>query len=468
MHMKYIKRLTAIGFLLFLLLFVGYIWLTIYFEKRFLPNTWCNGEYCTGLTVEEANRLLKSQRKNPIILLKDREGNTQLFPLSDIDYNEDYTGSLSRLKKEQKPYLWILAVKHKNDYAVMDEIHYDVEKAKKLWLNSKLLAEENDKEYSVKLIKEDTGYFLYDGLHNRLDKEKAFQYLIDCIDNKKVLAYIDNSFYADIDYDNQQKNIMKLWSKVELYQRASIIYNMGAEEITLSAGELSDFLLRKDGIPAIDSEGYLQIDEEKLSEYIDSLLEEYNTFGKEREFVTTKGDMIQVKGGTYGTLIDRDKELYWLKDALNMIIKENRASVTHDPFYEKEGYVHGKDDIGDTYIEIDMTDQKLYFYREGELFLESDIVTGNLRRKMDTPEGINYIYNKQKNRTLRGPNYASFVKYWMPVKGNIGIHDAGWRDEFGGEIYKTNGSHGCINMPTKNAEILYENTKIGMPVIMYY
>ena len=130
--------------------------------------------------------------------------------------------------------------------------------------------------------------------------------------------------------------------------------------------------------------------------------------------------------------------------------------------------MRGKDDIGSTYVEVDMTAQKLYYYEDGELVLETDVVTGNMRRRMGTPQGVNYVYNKQKNRVLRGPGYASPVSFWMPVKGNIGLHDAGWRSEFGGEIYRTGGSHGCINLPKDMASQLYEAVEVGTPVIMFY
>ena len=100
--------------------------------------------------------------------------------------------------------------------------------------------------------------------------------------------------------------------------------------------------------------------------------------------------------------------------------------------------------------------------------LETDIVTGNTGRRMGTPQGINYIHGKQRNQILRGADYESFVKYWVPVVGNIGIHDASWRGSFGGQIYQTGGSHGCINTPTANMSQLYEMVEVGMPVIMFY
>ena len=134
----------------------------------------------------------------------------------------------------------------------------------------------------------------------------------------------------------------------------------------------------------------------------------------------------------------------------------------------REAYARGENDIGDTYVEINMTKQKLWFYTEGEVEIETPIVTGNMMRRRATPEGVYFVYGKQKNRILRGPGYASHVNYWMPVKGGVGMHDALWRDEFGGEIYKKEGSHGCINLPLEAAESLYDMIEIGVPVVMYY
>ncbi|MBO5551734.1 MAG: L,D-transpeptidase, partial [Lachnospiraceae bacterium] len=102
---------------------------------------------------------------------------------------------------------------------------------------------------------------------------------------------------------------------------------------------------------------------------------------------------------------------------------------------------------GQTYVDINITEQKLTYYQNGVPTLVSEIVTGNESAGHDTPQGTFQVYNKATNRTLRGRGYASFVKYWMPFTGNYGMHDASWRGSFGGEIYKTNGSHGCVNMP---------------------
>ncbi|MDE7006624.1 MAG: L,D-transpeptidase, partial [Lachnospiraceae bacterium] len=177
----------------------------------------------------------------------------------------------------------------------------------------------------------------------------------------------------------------------------------------------------------------------------------------------TRGDIVTVEGGIYGNEIDRKAE----KEYLFAAFLEKRNEI-HVPFYKQMARKQGKDDIGDTYIEVDMTNQMMYYYKDGELTIETPVVTGNTSLRRGTPTGTNYVYNKQKNRVLRGADYASPVKFWIPVKGAIGIHDASWRGKYGGEIYKTNGSHGCINTPLEEVTKLYDMVEIGTPCVMFY
>ena len=55
----------------------------------------------------------------------------------------------------------------------------------------------------------------------------------------------------------------------------------------------------------------------------------------------------------------------------------------------------------------------------------------------------------------------------MPFVYGQGLHDADWQPEFGGDVYKTNGSHGCINLPPDQAEVIYNAIDGGYPIILY-
>ena len=143
-------------------------------------------------------------------------------------------------------------------------------------------------------------------------------------------------------------------------------------------------------------------------------------------------------------------------------------SVEREPVYSQTANSHGENDYGNSYVEINLTSQHLFVYKNGSLVVDSDFVSGNLSKGHGSPTGAFSVTYTTTDAVLRGEDYATPVKYWMPFNGNVGIHDADtWRSEYGGEIYKTSGSHGCVNTPTANAEKIFNTVEIGTPVIVY-
>lgn len=110
--------------------------------------------------------------------------------------------------------------------------------------------------------------------------------------------------------------------------------------------------------------------------------------------------------------------------------------------------------------------------KDGTVVWDAPCVTGNVSKDYTTPAGIYSLTYKEKDRILRGKKldngkyeYESHVDYWMPFNGGIGLHDASWRSKFGGTIYQTSGSHGCVNLPPASAATLYDLLYKGIPVI---
>ena len=124
---------------------------------------------------------------------------------------------------------------------------------------------------------------------------------------------------------------------------------------------------------------------------------------------------------------------------------------------------------GLTYIDISIEKQRVILFENGRKVMERACVTGTPNRERATHYGSFRINYKQRNGILRGSQklYEAFVSYWMPFDGGIGLHDATWRGSFGGNIYKSNGSHGCINLPPAFAKQLYERVTVGMPVYVH-
>lgn len=195
-----------------------------------------------------------------------------------------------------------------------------------------------------------------------------------------------------------------------------------------------------------------------MSDKLNSILDDLNTKGKPFSFVTSKGENIEVKAGLFGDVVNFEEELKFINEKFESLESvEGRV-----PIYENNRGV-----IGGTYIEISIQDQHIWYYKDDALFMDSDCVTGTENRR-DTPTGAYYIINKVSGIYLIGADYKTWVDRWMAVTWDgIGLHDASWRNKFGGTIFKTNGSHGCINLPTDFILALFDTIELNTPVIIY-
>lgn len=454
-----------------LLAFLGYFLLAFYYRTGFSLNTWINGIYCTGKSVEEVNSELLLQTKAPIIQITDKDGRTYRIDLKDAGYEADYLTALNRYMQEQNPYLWPDNITLHRNHDLQPIETYDVDALREIFYRLEPVASQMNRAVEFSLSRnEEEGWVLKDGLHGRLDAKKAFEAMVAKVDaGQREISLEELGGYYDIPLTKEQEELQALYEKASAFQKWNVIYDMGTEEYLWSPGQMAYFIeADQDGLPLLDNNEQVVLNKDAVKQAVEAWADTYDTYGKPHKFMSTRGEEILIDGGTYGNLLNRKKETAFLTD--NLLKEELRTGEKqyHVPEYDKMARLQGRNDIGDTYVEVDMALQKLYYYEEGELIIECDIVTGDMAKKRSTPEGVNFVYSKQKNRILRGPGYADFVKYWMPVNGNIGLHDADWRSEFGGSIYLKDGSHGCVNMPDDAIKELYEKADIGLPVVMFY
>lgn len=131
-----------------------------------------------------------------------------------------------------------------------------------------------------------------------------------------------------------------------------------------------------------------------------------------------------------------------------------------------EGYVESKNlsQLGKTYIEVDISEQKLKYYKNGKKFLSTPVVTG--KDSTPTVTGLFKVYAKNTNYTMVGDDYRAFSRYVLKFYNRYYIHDSN-RTEYGGEIYHSNGSHGCVNTPYKKVKKLFDHTKLNTKVLIH-
>ena len=254
-----------------------------------------------------------------------------------------------------------------------------------------------------------------------------------------------------------------------------IEYVFGAEHAGAEdSGETSESITETLDLGTITSwvsgvkDGQLTFDREKVVSYVKSLAVAYDTAYTDRVFTTVSGREVTLTG-PYGWRINQTAET----DALLTLI-QNGESQIRKPIYTTSGVTRNAPEWGNTYAEVDLTGQHVYMIQDGAVVWEAPCVTGNISKGYGTPSGLYSLTYKDTDCILRGDKredgtyeYESPVSFWMPFNRGIGFHDANWRGSFGGTIYKTNGSHGCINLPPNQAQGLYDRVYPGMPVICY-
>lgn len=443
-----------------------YLGLSRYYSDGFSYGTWINGVYCTGKSINEVNReLLTECNYEGLTIIADNGKSYTIFP-EEVDLSFSYEQPLEMYLQRQNPYLWIdNLTKQSKDKTLLPAITYDKEVFENKLKSFGIVEGKSNDARQIEILKGNNGYYLINERERVLDAALARSLIYDAFENLQTEVDLNMAgCYSDLPLSQEMEDTLKLWEQLSDYQTCGIIYQFGDEQVPIGAEIVCNFLtLDENGNFVLDENGKLCTDEEKVYAFVDELADRYDTVGGIRQFHATRGEIVAVEGGIYGNKLDREAEKEYLLDAFL-----NKKNEVHTPEYVQMAKKQGLDDIGDTYIEVDMTQQKLYYYVEGKLVIETPVVTGNTSLRRGTPCGTNYVYAKQRNRTLKGADYESFVRYWIPVKGAIGIHDASWRSEYGGEIYKRNGSHGCINTPLDEVSKLYDMVEIGTPCVMFY
>lgn len=431
---------------------------SIYFIKHFYFGTYINEINVSCKTVKEANELLLKESYNYTIKLEERNDVTEYIKGSNINFEYKGSKETEEIKTSQNPFLWIVNIFSNNKYIINEVYSFDrnllKEELEKLnCFNSEDIVEPIDAclKYEggeFKIIKEVYG--------NKINEEFLYAYLLNsillgerCINLDEINAYENPKFTSE------SEKVIKAQNELNKYVSSEIYYIFDNEIEVLDSSIINTWL-------EVDSTMNVVINEEKIKEYIKTLGIKYDTYGKTRSFKSTTGKNINVIGGNYGWRIDRIKE----KEALIKNIKSGEI-IKKEPIYLQTALGNHENDIGNTYVEINLTNQYLWFYKSGKIITQGDVVTGNVSRGNATPQGTYTLNYKQKNATLRGDNYNSDVKYWMPFNMNIGIHDASWRNSFGGNIYQESGSHGCVNAPEYLAKNIFENIEPGTPIICY-
>ena len=445
------------GIALFIIFIIVYIIIGCFFKSHFLIGTSINGIDLSCMNLNKATNHIKTTIGEYRLLIEGREKSSDI-DLSGINFKYIDNDEIDTIVKKQNSFLWIIDIFKRNNYIIKNIYSYDEELLKnkidklEFFNEDEIIYPEN-----ASFIFIDTEFVIVDEVYgNYLNKEKVYSEIEKSIYTGQVLLNLDESnCYINPKYCSYSKKVKQGKNIIDKYMSSKVTYVFSDET------EIVDYSLINQWIK-IDDELNVSMDDQQVINYITTLAKKYDTVGVAREFKTSTGKTLSISGGYYGWRINKKKEAQILKEYI-----ENGSIVEKEPEYLQKGVCRGENDFGDSYLEINITKQHIWYYKDGELIAQGDIVSGNVSNGNGTPIGIYEITYKQENSTLRGENYEAKVTYWMPFNGNIGLHDASWRYSYGGDIYINDGTHGCINAPKYLAKKIFAEIEVGTPVICY-
>lgn len=466
------KKPVLICGIVVLVLLIVYLAGMLYYNDKFLNGTMVNGSDVGGMTLQKANDQLSKKVNGQSLKLIFNDGQSEVLQSAQlgVSYNKD--NSLNQLMKNQNKWAWFIGFFKNEKNTLTDLIQISDENLTNGIASMEHAKEENQIAPTDAYIQYKDGSFsiIEETLGSKFNIEELVKNIKVALsegkqqlDVTKANGYVKPQVYKD---DQDLNNQLKAANE---YCLSAITYTTPkGKEIALDGSTLITWLSKQDDGSYTKDESVFK---EKLTAFVKELASQYNSIGATRTFTGKDGQSHTVSGGTYGFRISTDSEV----SALLKMINENKSENNRIPEHTGQLPSGENGGLGTTYLEINITKQHLWFVKDGSVVLESDFVSG---KESDptrlTPSGTYYIYNKERNRVLRGtkqPNgkyeYESPVSYWMQFNKGIGLHDASWRSTFGRDIYINSGSHGCINLPTGFAGSLYSQIYVNLPVVVY-
>jgi hypothetical protein len=451
-RVRFLKKQLLLSLGVSLLTVISLVLLFLSFmEGRFFPGTRINQVDLSLMKRKEAAAYFSDWKQEEFQLtLLDKEGNAKTLTGKDIHLG--YEPDFSEVPKLDS-FFMLFSLGKEKDYPLKGKLFYD--EASLHEFVTKYAEEESTDEAPGKAFLTayvpGAGYLIgkerSGGKISKEALEKAIQNAIT--EGKRYIKLEEESVYEEA---NKVEGLEKLQEEKNNALPGIIRYNFSGEVIELNSDtSLSWF-----------KNGGAELDNGKVKQFVRNLKLYTDTSGSERSFKTEDGRILSLRG-KYGFSLSEKKEIKRLTESL--LAREN---IVRDAEYDMVALARGAEDIGNTYVEVDIGRQKIFYFENGVMQFSSDCVTGNIARRHGTPDGVYSLTYKARNATLKGADYEAKVNYWMPFNKGIGFHDALWRNRFGGNIYRNAGSHGCINLPLSGAQVLYQKVYQGIPVVCHF
>lgn len=461
--------LTVTGILLAFMA-AAYIAAALFFRGHFYSGTMVNGIDSTYLGAEAVKKQVADSIQEYTLTIKKKDNTIETVTAKQLQIAFEDDKEVDKLLKRQEPWLWIVEIFKNKVHDLKVSVNLSDEALASTVDGLDCMQEANVTPPGDAVIEEtDTGFTITPETEgNQLNRDLVIEAVKDAVlSGKKELdleqsgCYLKPSVYQDDDALNNRLNHLNQLISANL----TMNFGSGRTE-TVDAGLLKTWIIQ-------DESGTDSIDSNKAAAYVAELANRYNTAGSSRTFTKTGGGTVKLTAGDYGWVMDTDTTLANLMSAID--------SGTQGDFkvsYTNSAKSRESNDIGNSYVEISIDQQTMWCYVDGKLLVSTPIVTGDISKGHDTPRGgVWKVKGRRTDYTMTGkidpatgkPSYTAHCNYWIPYSEDltIGIHDLVSRAAYGGNIYLTNGSHGCINTPLEAVKQIYDVVAYGFPVVVY-
>ena len=459
-----IITLSIVGVLLIGIV-AAYLGISSYFKDKFVMGTNVNGIDCSEKTLAEVEAMLQRQVEEYAITIHLTNGESEVIKGTDIGIKYGGYKQLKEAFDKQNAYYWPKAFFEETNIKAEIVFEYDQEKLNTMIAGLECVKPENQvAPVSAAVIYKDGSFTIQDEVYGtQLDMTKVNEVIhADVSAMEKEVNLEKAGCYVQPVFKKDSKEVFAAQAEANKYISASITYSLDNIVVVVDKDEIAPWV-------SVDANMTPVIDAAKVKAFTDTLGKKYNTANRSGVITTPTGKEASVAVVGYGRQVGSQAEC----NQLISEIKEGKT-ITRSPIISRQATPDGQFAWGSTYVEVDITEQHMWYIVNGQVAFETDVVTGK-KGKNDTPTGTYTILEKIKGKYLRGrlvngkPSYVTWVDYWMRVTwSGIGFHDAGWQPTFGGDRYVNNGSHGCINMPPAKAKEFYGMLSVGCPVVIHY
>ncbi len=458
-----------------------YAYFVQYYTEHFYEGTKINGIDCSDLTEEQAAGLLQEELDKWELKVAEREGVTETISADQISMTYDNDGALKDIYVFQQPLLWFLRIYESKDYEAPSAFTYDEEALRSCFDNFQQVKEFVPMK-NAEIVQNEDGTFRIDPevTGTEMDQQKAYEAVKAAVQTLKPELDLEEFYLSPEVFADDEKLVDEVDTKNVLFSltSASIMVQFGMEQVTIDENMLKDWLVK-------DKKEKYKIDETKIREFVQGLYDKYNVGHEGQLFKTKNGRVLTLSNfETPGWNIDVDRSVERYLKA----IKEGYQGVLGPAMTRTD---EQGNETPETYVEISLDEQTMWLIVDGEVRVETPIVSGGadepnaaklpvealiseFNTRSTSSNGIWLIKKKQSPHFMKGPMLASGayeytleVTYWLPFNDQVGIHDNYQRVDYGGKIYQTSGSHGCINTPFEAVEEIYQTVDVGTMVVVY-